>query len=198
MKHLFSGRSVAIIGSSPEILDRQQGAEIDAHDVVMRINLSGIHGRPECLGSRTDVRFLGGRIDRVYASDIRQMAEAGALMLRVKNDWVANLVDTPCHFTGLQMHKWLAINRPKLLLGIDTTQHMTSGSNAIAIALDGGADCVTLYGFSMDPSSRYRHLSHTGEIMSYDPGELRRYHCDPAHEIEVLRRVMRHYPVTTG
>jgi len=198
VRYLFEGKRVAILGSSPTILDHEHGAEIDAHDVVMRINLHGIHGRPECMGSRTDVRFLGGRIEESWRPVIHEAAETKALMLRAKNEWVARAMKVPAYYTELRMYGYLTKLSPNLLIGIDQREAATSGANAIAIALDAGAVSVDLYGFTLDVHERLDTIAENGQLTKYDPVELRRYHCDPAQEIELLKRVMQHYPVAIG
>lgn len=198
MRYLFEGKRVAILGSSPTILDHENGAEIDAHDVVMRINLHGIHGCPECMGSRTDVRFLGGRIEESWRPVIHEAAETKALMLRAKNEWVARAMKVPAYYTDLRMYNYLTKLSPNLLIGIDQREHVTSGMNAIAIALDANAASVNLYGITLDDSQRWDTIAETGQIAKYDPVKLRRHHCDPAQEVELLKRVMQHYPVAIG
>ncbi len=48
----FAGRTVAIVGSGPGVLDNPAGM-IDGHDIVVRVNNYGV--RPPATGTRTDV-----------------------------------------------------------------------------------------------------------------------------------------------
>jgi hypothetical protein len=53
------GRSVAIVGSSPRLLESENGDLIDSHDVVIRFNDARIAGLDRHAGCRTDIRFVG-------------------------------------------------------------------------------------------------------------------------------------------
>jgi len=48
-----------VVGSSPAMTFSTFGKDIDAHSLVVRINLAPTAGREIEVGSRTDVRFLG-------------------------------------------------------------------------------------------------------------------------------------------
>ncbi|MBH0237648.1 glycosyltransferase family 29 protein [Methylobrevis albus] len=50
----FAGKSVAIVGNAESLLTGNHGAEIEAHDLVLRMN-RGVPTKPESQGSRTDV-----------------------------------------------------------------------------------------------------------------------------------------------
>ncbi|HKX45192.1 MAG TPA: glycosyltransferase family 29 protein [Planctomycetota bacterium] len=56
---VLSGKRVAVVGNSGEVLKGSHGSEIDAHDIVIRMNagvpgfVEGAHGR--ALGHRTDI-----------------------------------------------------------------------------------------------------------------------------------------------
>jgi hypothetical protein len=54
---LVAGKSVALVGNASSILSRDDGARIDAHDVVVRFNLGlpGIVKHTVSLGRRTDI-----------------------------------------------------------------------------------------------------------------------------------------------
>ncbi len=54
-ERFVSGKSVAVVGNGPQEKGRKLGAEIDSHDVVIRINNYAIDGLEEDYGRRTDV-----------------------------------------------------------------------------------------------------------------------------------------------
>jgi len=63
---IFAGKRVALVGNAQSIFGKNHGAEIDAHDVVMRFNYGEIKS-PRDQGSRTDVYGLSdARIDWPY------------------------------------------------------------------------------------------------------------------------------------
>ena len=59
MKEWFEGKSVALIGNSMSIFDKKYGAEIDSHDVVVRLNKAAMlysnMDSTKSHGKRTDV-----------------------------------------------------------------------------------------------------------------------------------------------
>lgn len=57
----FSGKTCAIVGSAPNILDKKYGKEIDDHDFIIRSNAARIEGFEEWVGSRTDLRVVSGK-----------------------------------------------------------------------------------------------------------------------------------------
>jgi hypothetical protein len=48
-KRHFSGRRVAIVGGSPDLLGSKKGAYIESHDIVVRINFNNPEGFIGCL-----------------------------------------------------------------------------------------------------------------------------------------------------
>lgn len=61
----FEGRSVAIVGSAPSVLDNKKGF-IDSHDIVVRVNNYRTKGFEDKTGERTDVfySFFGSSIKK--------------------------------------------------------------------------------------------------------------------------------------
>jgi hypothetical protein len=59
MKQWFEGKTVALVGNAMSLFDKQYGKEIDAHDVVVRLNKAAmLYTRDDCEdshGKRTDV-----------------------------------------------------------------------------------------------------------------------------------------------
>ncbi len=54
LQALVDGKSVAVVGNASSLFGKNQGAEIDAHDVVIRLNRGFIVDRTQ-QGSRTDI-----------------------------------------------------------------------------------------------------------------------------------------------
>lgn len=59
MKNLITNKSIAIIGNSESLFTKTQGAEIDSHDVVCRINRGIQLINPVCQGVKTDIWAYG-------------------------------------------------------------------------------------------------------------------------------------------
>ena len=58
--NLFVNKSVAIVGSSGIVLNKEYGKLIDSFDIIVRINVARVKGFEKHVGSRTDVRFFNG------------------------------------------------------------------------------------------------------------------------------------------
>jgi hypothetical protein len=62
MKHLFEGKTVALIGNAMSMFDSEYGSDIDAHDVVVRLNKAAMlinkFDSEKSHGKRTDVWFF--------------------------------------------------------------------------------------------------------------------------------------------
>ena len=54
----FTGKSVAVVGSSGHLLERDYASSIDSHDIVIRFNQARVEGYEEFVGNRTDYRIV--------------------------------------------------------------------------------------------------------------------------------------------
>ena len=52
---------IAVVGSSGNLIDQRHGANIDKHDVIIRMNSAGFKGHEVDVGSRTDLRVGWGQ-----------------------------------------------------------------------------------------------------------------------------------------
>jgi tetratricopeptide (TPR) repeat protein len=57
IQEYFYNKSVAIVGSSPRILNNNYGSCIDSHDLVIRFNNAEVKGFESHVGRRTSMRF---------------------------------------------------------------------------------------------------------------------------------------------
>ena len=48
---------IAVVGSSGSLIGQRHGADIDKHDVIIRMNSAGFKGHEVDVGSRTDLRI---------------------------------------------------------------------------------------------------------------------------------------------
>jgi len=69
----FRDKKIALVGNSSRILERRDGAEIDAHEVVIRFNLAWpeIADQQQCTGARTTHMMVGGREFKTPEAAIR-------------------------------------------------------------------------------------------------------------------------------
>merc|ERR1712137_680042 len=61
-----AGKSCAVVGSSPGLIGKGLGNDIDAHDLVIRFNTAVAEGLEKDKGSRTDVRLTGKKSSLFY------------------------------------------------------------------------------------------------------------------------------------
>jgi hypothetical protein len=55
LEKLISGKRIAVVGSSPNIMTKEQGSEIDNHNIVIRFNNFQTNGYERYCGRKTDV-----------------------------------------------------------------------------------------------------------------------------------------------
>eukprot|EP00854_Cymbomonas_tetramitiformis_P000651 gene651-1083_t len=63
----FRGASCAVVGNSGILKMTQYGAEIDAHDVVVRLNQAPTRGYEKHVGQKTNIRLLNALWSREYS-----------------------------------------------------------------------------------------------------------------------------------
>ncbi|MFB2549462.1 glycosyltransferase family 29 protein [Ensifer soli] len=83
--------SIAVVGNSPRLVEKRQGGEIDAHDVVVRINDGRTAPHEASTGSRTTVRFVGALLKDRYRGFFSGLREEARLVTSAEN--VQSLAD---------------------------------------------------------------------------------------------------------
>ncbi len=53
--------SIAVVGNSGILLEKELGSEIDKHDLVIRCNLARVEGYEKYVGSKTSIRCIAGK-----------------------------------------------------------------------------------------------------------------------------------------
>lgn len=86
-RHL-AGKSVAIVGSAPRLLEAQNGAFIDAHDVVIRFNNSNNQPYPESAGRKTDIRCILFNVNETHKEFFRQLSEPSHIITKRRNEYI--------------------------------------------------------------------------------------------------------------
>jgi hypothetical protein len=121
----FANASIAVVGSSGTLLYGEAvGAEIDSHDVVVRVNQAYTQGFEARIGSRTDVRVMyGGGME-----SLKRESAAGWLHTALPGERAGKTV-----LPGeLLVYSWLAAGFPCDVADAD------------------GASCLRRHGFSED------------------------------------------------
>ena len=57
----FKGKTCAIIGSSPNVMNSENGKFIDEHDYIVRCNLGRVDGFEKYVGSKTNFRVISSK-----------------------------------------------------------------------------------------------------------------------------------------
>lgn len=160
---LVSGKTVAVVGNGPGNLHTGRGAEIDAHDIVIRFN-NYPDGFAVDYGSRTDIWVRGAH----KAVNDRRDLERYALVLW-EMDFFRNFLEHPTHHDILYRD---TIFSPEKVAFLDTGTKRslreasglilpTSGAQVIWALHQarGGLDGVDVYGFStVDGNDDYGHF----------------------------------------
>ena len=133
IRTMLTGKKVAIVGNSQELISKNQGKEIDRHDTVIRFNRG--FPRPE-IGLKTSLLFLACTLTPEEMSRFE-----GAYTIRR-----SNLTKNVCHYT-------LSAN-DRLTLCQEGKQPST-GFLAINFALSAAAKSIDLYGFDFFQTPTY-------------------------------------------
>lgn len=136
LKPLLAGKSVAIVGNSAALLAKKQGAEIDAHDIVIRFN----KGFPsEFVGNKTDICFLACTL-----TEPEMQRYAGAVFVRR-----SNLCKNACHFAISTPDRVQLAQEPNAEMRARGYGKSQASTGFIAINFALSTDCakIDLYGF---------------------------------------------------
>ena len=142
-KFMF-GKSVAIVGNARSLLDKNQGKEIDSHDVVIRFN-RGFPG-PK-VGNKTSLLFLATTLS------LNELKLFGRVVLIKRSKLSKNI----CHFSinpadRVSLCQGASVYASKM--GYKESQPST-GFVAINFALSTQASSIDLYGFDFFESPTY-------------------------------------------
>ncbi|WP_162621899.1 glycosyltransferase family 29 protein [Microbacterium suaedae] len=166
-RDLVAGKTVAVVGNGPGNLSTGLGAEVDAHDVVIRFN-NFPSGHERDYGARTDVWVRGAHRD---VRDRHNLHDFSLVLWEM--DLRRNLLEHPSHLEILARD---ALFAPEKLAWIDTETKRTlrdtsglrlptSGAQVLwllAQARDGDLSGVDVYGFSsVDGGADHGHYYDT-------------------------------------
>jgi len=157
---MASGKSVALVGNGPQEIGKNSGAEIDAHDVVIRINNYDIVGRESDYGRRTDVWVKNATPEMrhvlpdpnikmvVYSDDWSR--------LKLENDSLAH-IENDLKDERIEVDYCDRLERAWLTDAIDS--YPSAGAAIIAKLLKCPVKVLDVYGFSL--------LEANGEALPY-------------------------------
>jgi len=165
-------KSCAVVSSSGAILDHAYGAEIDAHDLVIRFNDAPTKGYEAAVGSSTGLRF-GWHLGKFE-----------------KDDSSFDYSDRMPHPTHDQLSAAVTRLYPDFLgfKGKSATSHPTTGFRGMLLAL---ANCGTVDAYEMAPSRaalRAKYSYYSGQERHAD-GQGNSWHATFQAEHDLWRRL---------
>jgi hypothetical protein len=111
-------RSVAMVGNAAAILQRQNGALIDAHDLVIRFNRAHVEDIADKIGSRTDL---------LVANAANSLAKAPSPAETLKPRWVLCFVQPQADADLAPFRAWVGDIPTVITLSPDILEFATTG-----------------------------------------------------------------------
>ena len=148
-KNVLDGKTIAVVGNGPSEIGKNRGAEIDAHDIVIRFNNYQTIGFEKDYGTKTDVWARGG------STDVHDRGLAKYKLIVWAIDYNRRAV-----LPGFDvLYRQLATNEPVYMPGSDTHRALRQASEldnpttgAILVweiyEKFGSFDNVNFYGFN--------------------------------------------------
>jgi hypothetical protein len=111
-------RSVAMVGNAATILQRQNGALIDSHDLVIRFNRAHVEGLEDRIGSRTDL---------LVANAANSLEKAPSPAVTLKPRWVLCFVQPQASADFAPFRAWVGDIPTVVTLSPDILEFATTG-----------------------------------------------------------------------
>jgi Glycosyltransferase family 29 (sialyltransferase) len=111
-------RSVAMVGNAATILQREHGALIDSHDLVVRFNRAHVEGTEDKIGSRTDL---------LVANAANSLAKAPSPAETLKPRWVMCFVQPQLGADLEPFRAWVGDIPTVVTLSPDILEFATTG-----------------------------------------------------------------------
>lgn len=83
--------SCALVGNSRSMLTQDRGAEIDAHEVVLRLNQAPTAAFETYVGAKTTHRLVNNKWGAAYKVNTKLTMEPGVTMVFSRTDWLTYL-----------------------------------------------------------------------------------------------------------
>ena len=135
VKRYIKGKTVAIVGNAASIFDKQNGKDIDNHDIIIRFN-RGFVIRPEAQGTRTDIIILACELN----IDEKSSYKAYFSVNRSKNTMCGNLTIS---------------NEPRRRLRCLLGKQPSSGFMAVDLCRESEVKSIDLYGFDFEETPTF-------------------------------------------
>lgn len=167
----FKNKSVAVVGSSGHLLERNYGSLIDSHDVVMRFNYAVTEGYEDYVGTKTTHRVVNTHVFNGTTSKDRFPKANYDLIPKLKNQHILLIrpLNNPKIYKERSPNNQVTIlsnknwNEYQKLLG--NKKDPSVGFIGVMVAISTSTD-VSVFGFdqSNEPNLIKRHY---WEIIRY-------------------------------
>lgn len=190
-------QSVAIVGNSPRLIEAENGAVIDSHDIVIRINDGPTAGFEAHVGQRTTLRVVGIPIKPRHRSFFRELREASTIVTRSENRRVLNRLKWAggtVFIDGYQELMSSALARIAAMVDIGRLPQGDPRTGLVILSLLGDVfaarGTVSLFGFETEMRRSGReHFFDDGRDFSESLTTHDQYHCPMEYEFHVLARM---------
>ncbi len=190
---IFSGKRVAIVGNSPGLIGKGLGAEIDAHDLVVRLN-GGIRlPAPDDLGKKMHVMFLGATMEKEkdFLELNKNSANCIAISTAKNRQILGAMAFSQAVFYPRVLPRVMTRTLQRLLQVENRERKFRPPRSGLiclaAVHAYGNASQISLYGMSDSLEKSGNRVTPTGEVTQYDPHQYKSLHCDPAIELALLK-----------
>lgn len=195
--------SVAIVGNSPNLLEKGNGRLIDAYDCVIRINDGMVSGFEDSCGRRTDIRFIGAEIKDRHIDFFRNLREGSIVFSHKLNKSILDDLGYDRSETGRIVNYFAdyqsltaeALKTLSKFVDIPTLYQDPPRTGLVIISLL--ADMfspprrLALFGFDTSiPVDGREHYYDDGRIFANSLKTWRRYHCPIDVEFDIIHRLI--------
>ena len=157
LKSEFHGKSVAIVGNSPRLLESDHGPLIDSHDVVIRFNDADITGLGVHTGCKTSFRLVGFTIKPRHEEFFATLREDSVVITkRINRGKIPRANVKDLKFLAFSLHKNAFALADVILNSSFADQHTMPPRTGFALlsyilASDVGLQQVSLFGMERTP-----------------------------------------------
>ena len=194
LENIFSGKTVAIVGNSPELIGANLGSLIDMHDLVIRVNGGPRIQDAQDFGDKTDCVVLGSTFTDVQklAHRLTGINENCIFISTSKNKLVLETYfkfKKTIYFPMLLPQK-ISKRTEKLLgnkLWDKPFRPPRSGFVAVAcLSRYSKSPKISIFGMSKDAVLARKVVNDRSTTVCYDERVLLGKHCEPAVEIRAM------------
>lgn len=186
--------SIAIIGNSPKLVEAEHGAQIDAHDVVVRINDGRTVGFEKHTGARTSLRYVGVPIKQRYKAFFADLKENAPIATRADNGPVLDDLGWQGDLILIDRYSWImrnAFQRLETIIPLTNIPAKNPRTGIMLLSMLTGAmqagHRISLYGFEVaERRGGAEHFYSDGRKFDDAMASWDEYHCPLSYEFDTI------------